>query len=486
MSTNVAILTNFMEFNPGNSLTGIVIDQAHMLCREGHRVAIFVNEQFNPKYNEDSGLKRILDLFPRQLFLRKKTKFINLIDYQTENDLSKEHNEQGEEAGEVFAKEFIRENIHVVYTHDFIFTGWNLPYSRALRACQAKLNREKHSTVFYHWVHSVPSAYRDWWNISNYGNNHLIVFPNRTAIMQVAENFQTTPAHIRIIPHIKDIRTWYDFSFESMDLIDHHPSIIESEFVQVYPCSTDRLSAKQLDVVIRIFAEFKKMGHSVCLVAANQWATGLQPMENVARFASIAFNHGLEYGTDFLFTSEYLSNPNRAKQIYECRRREELEEVLGIMQTVGEVPDDWQLQGDTVEEQQMLLCEFLRPYARGISRRMLRELQLCSNLFIFPTVEESFGLVGPESSFSGCLNVNNRSLTMLSEVMGPMAPAFDFGSYHMIHKETKDQSYIRQVAIAIIQRLYMNESVMTKTFCRRRYNMNNIYRNHYLPMTLLY
>lgn len=485
MPTNVALLTNFMEFNPGHSLTGIVIDQAHMLVRHGHKVFIYVSEQFNPKYNEDSGLSGILKKYPGQLQIQEKTKFMHLIDYTTQEDITPDHVRQAREWGEDLALDLIDNNIHVVYTHDFIFTGWNLPFAQALKTTQDLFYSEDYYCAFYHWIHSVPSAHRDWWNIEKYGPNHQIVFPNRTTIMQVAENFNTTPARVRIIPHIKDIRTWYDFSSRTMDFLDKYPSILSSDVVQVYPCSTDRLSAKQLDIVIRIFGEFKKMKMNVCLIAANQWATGRQPMENIRKYTHLAVQQGLEYGKEFLFTSEFLSHEDIAEEIYACDTDSGLDEVREKMKGMGIVPKGWQQQGETLEEKQMTLCEFVRPYARGIDRRMLRELQLCSSLFVFPTKEESFGLVGPESSFSGCLNVNNRSLTMMSEVMGHMAPSFDFGSFHMIHEPTQDQGYIHQVAVAILHRLFMNESVLTKNYCRIRYNMDHLYFRYYKPLTLL-
>lgn len=481
----VAILTNFMDFNPGYSLSGIVVDQALMLLRNGHKVHVFVNEQFNDSYNDDARINTLLNNYSDKFFIQKKTKFMHLTDYKTKESITQDHKMEAMDAGAMLAQALEDIGAETVYTHDWIFTGWNLPYSFALKMADKKLMEKSISVKWYHWIHSVPSANSDWWRLEEYGSLHCLVFPNRTSIMQVVEQFHTTPAKARIIPHIKDIRTWYDFSQRTMEFIDYCPDLMESSIIQIYPCSSDRLDAKQLDIVIRIFGFFKKLGNNVCLVAANQWATGKQPMQNVQKYIALAHSVDLQYGKDFLFTSEYLSDPDFGKLIYLAPDEKALQKLLLEGKRKKYCPQEWGLQGDDLQTRKDSLCEWVRPYAKGIDRRMLRELQLLSSVFIFPTREESFGLVGPESAYSGCLNINNRSLIMMSEVMGHMAPAFDFGSHHLNHPPSKEDDYLRAVALAIIARLNMNESVQTKIHCRTRYSMDNIYTKFYLPLTLV-
>jgi len=425
----VAILTNFAEFNPGYSLTGIVVDQAQMLLKNNHKVIIYVNESYNNKFDEAAGLVDLASKYGDQLIIERKTRFMHLKDYVLD-DMNDDHKELSAEAGDIFFHSFLEHGVTIVLTHDFIFTGWNLPYFHAIIDTNNKLRSAQIPTGWFHWVHSVPSGNRDWWSLDKLGFNHSVVFPNKTEIMRVAESFKIPSARVKIIPHIKDIRNWYDFSDETNEILDRYTRIMDSEIVQVYPCSTDRLEAKQLGIVIELFAIMKiKTKVPVFLVIANQWATGRQRKEDIQKYIDHAETIGLIYERDFIFTSEL---------------KEE--------------------------------------YAIGISRKIIRELQLISNLFVFPTREESFGLVGPEAAFSGAMVVTNRSLHMMQEVMSIHPPSFDFGSFSQKVDALDDPGYIEAVAMAILNRLYSNEAIMTKTYCRMKYNMDSIYTRYYLPV----
>lgn len=435
---NVAILTNFMDFNPGYSLSGIVVDQALMLLKNGHKVYLFVNEQYNDKYDVPARLTFLSNVYENKFFILRKTKFMHLVDYRTKEDLLEDHKKAAKEAGFVFANLIKKYDIRSIYTHDFIFTGWNLPYSLAIKEASKIINENEYICYFFHWIHSVPSTNFDWWNLNKYGHNHFIVYPNRTEIQRIVEQFRTNISKVKIIPHIKDPRTWYDFGENSCDFIDQYPQIMSRDIIKIYPCSTDRLSAKQLHIVIKIFSFFKQLDVSNFLVIANQWATGKQSKENIELYKKLGNDYGLIYNDDFVFTSDFKDKYNK------------------------------------------------NSFENGIPRKMLRELQLLSSLFIFPTLEESFGLVGPEAALSGALCVTNRTLNMMYEVMGHTTPSFDFGSHHQdkIMQNVNDDRYLKSVAYAILSRLFFNESVMTKIYCRKRYNMDILYNTCYLPMTL--
>lgn len=430
---NIAILTNFNEFNPGYSLTGIVVDQAEMLARYGHKVFIFVNEQFNDKFNEDIGLSLLLMKYSDKIVLIPKTVFMHLKDYNSKLDLSEEH-KAGAEKQAFLIKSFIEDNnVKAVLTHDFIFTGWNLPYAVAIKEAQKQMKRSQ--VRWLHWVHSIPSSTKDWWFLDSYPGHNYIVFPTRSEVNRVAESFNTKQHKVLLIPHIKDIRTWYNFSEETKRIIDAYPNLMNASVVQVYPCSSDRLHAKQLHLLIRMFGYMKEANSKVFLLAANQWATGKQRKEDLNKYIELAGHCGLNYGDDFAFTSEYYENDSR-------------------------------------------------PYEIGISKRILRELQLLSSLFIFPTMEESFGLVAPEAAFSGAMMVINKSLPLLTEVVGLNAAQYDFGSFCTTPVRLEDEDYLKAITYSILGRMNISETVMTKIYCRIRYNMDNIYHQYYLPYIL--
>ena len=417
----IAILTCFMSFPAGYSLTGIVRDQVVMLNKYGHDVHVFVNEKFN---NSDS--KSNIEL-PEYTKIEKKIPFTHLTDYHAMADISAEHKLVKNNTSVMLQNEL--KDYDIVFTHDFLFTGWNLPYG--LACVEASKNADLKNVRWMHWVHSIPSAGYDWWNSRFFGGYHKIIYPNDTDRLRVAEAYRGRINDVRVIPHIKDLRTLCAFSQESIEYLDFYPDIMKNDIVQVYPASVDRLKAKGIHELISIFSNFKRMGYSVCLVIANQWATGKQQREDTEVYKKLASREDLKVGHDLIFTSDY----DKGK------------------------------------------------YGVGIPQKMLRELFMCSNLFIFPTREESFGLALPEAVLAGgVLPVLNKSLTMQTEVSGFNALYFNFGSYENAFSPEVPELYYRDLASIILGRLQQSESLLSKTYMRQRYNYDNIYNKYYAPV----
>jgi glycosyltransferase involved in cell wall biosynthesis len=410
----VAICTNFFESNPGYSLTGIAADQLEMFKRHDIDATLFVCEGYNDKYDAWHSDVDISATVPRG----------HLKDYRHRAELTPEHVEFKNRIRDWLLKEV--SNYDVAITHDFVYTGWNMPYAIAIKEAVPLMR-----TKWLHWIHSLPTSQFDWWRIREYqpnGAHKLVCFAPSVRLLY-AEQFQGVMEDVVVIPHIKDLRTFWDFHPDTMEFIDDHPQIMQAEVVQVYPASCDRLTAKKVEDVIQIFAGFKRRNIPVCLVIANQWATGRQQKERIDKYNDIATNLGLQVGHDFIWTSE------------------------------------WKKQ-----------------YELGLTKQVLRELMLCSNMFIFPTREESFGLVGPEAALSGTFPCYNASLSVLQDMFQGAALHMPFGSWNNQHHVDDHAQYLDEVAKIIISRITRNEMWRTKTIARTEYNMDAVYLKYYEPI----
>jgi len=409
----IAILTSFTEFNPGYSLTGIVRDQIRMLNEAGHEVTLFVCANYSDDKYQGPDDCNILKVMPKSA----------LVDYQSVEDISSDHLKTVSDTFDALVN--CLEGFDIVFTHDLIFQGWFLPYALGIKMASDKLPGVR---GWLHWIHSIPSGQRDWWDIKSYGKNHKLIFPNKTDLVRVAEQYRGELNDVRCIPHIKDPRSWFGFCEQTLDIIDKVPALLTADFVQVLPASVDRLSAKRVLEVMKIFANLKYCGCSVCLLIANQWATTKTHKECISNYEFYAHNCNLERRQDFAFSS-----------------------------TLGD-------------------------YEIGLPQQAIRDLLLLSNLFVFPSREESFGLVVAESGLSGALLVLNRSLQMQMEISGMTGLYFDFGSYTNNFNVVDEEKYYLDIAKIIIGKAEQDNAIKSKTFFRQHNNWTALYKSAYLPI----
>jgi glycosyltransferase involved in cell wall biosynthesis len=418
MSYKIAILTNFMDLSSGYSLTGIVTDQYRLLKKYGHDVRLVVNERWREDKNPD------YEVF-------KGLKFMHLKDYY-QDVLDEVHSKDLPATIELMKQALTWPDgtqADFACSHDLVFQGWFLPYLHAIRA----VNPEFPNLKWLHWIHSVPTGRRPYWKVI--GKNHKLIYPNMTDALRCAEEFRGQIDDVRVIHHIKDPRVFGNFSDLTNRMIDEW-DLLSADIMQTYPMSSDRFSAKGLQHVIKIFENFKNMGKEVRLVIANQWGNVDKYREQCR---SIQKNSTLT-GNELCFTSQF--------DMYEDAKTK---------QQRGK----WEL---------------------GVPARVVQELQAISNLFIFPTREESFGLVLPEAALQGQLLVLNDSLSMMKEVSGLNALYFSFGSFHINHNIENPDQYYRDIALVIIGKMDRELGIRAKTFMKKMYNADHIYKAEVEPL----
>ncbi|MBI4962512.1 MAG: glycosyltransferase family 4 protein [Desulfomonile tiedjei] len=409
----IAILTNLRDLHDAYSLTSVVRHQVAMLCRYGHDVTVFASETFQDKtININSRYQCPVEpIIPAY----------EEIEYARLQDLTEDHQRIASQTSQIVSQRL--SDFDLAVTHDWLFTAWNLPLAESVRLSKDQTRHVR----FLHWIHSVPSEGFNWWGIKRYGRNHKLIYPNRIDRVRVATMFGGDSRHVRTVPHATDLRLLFDFCDETWNVIDAYPSLMQAQFVQVYPVSGARLSQKGLSKLILLFKALKSKGFSVCLLIADSNATGRVPRDDLEPYKRMAERNGLSK-REFGFTSDL-------------------------------------------------------NYERGLPRHILRELMQCANLFIYPTEAESFGLTLPEACLAGgVLPVLNRSLSVLMGTSGGYGLFFDFGSAEKCFEPQDEREYYQWMADMIVARAKEDDCWQARTFMRQTYNIDTIYRGYYAPL----
>lgn len=349
---------------------------------------------------------------PSELQLRAIIPVYNQRDYNATGELSKEHETLSNRVAEILMDRC--KDLDVIFTHDIIFTGWHLPLNLAIHKAAGFM-----SPYWFHWIHSIPGLpKRDFWRVPPNGK---IVYPNHSDRIRCAENFGVDSGNILVIPHSMDPRNFLMSSYEAKKLTAKY-SLLDTEVLQTFPVPTDRMEHKGIHQVIEVLGKLKEHGKTVKLVVVNAWCTTPALKEKVNEVQRFATSRGLnEY--EVIFTSK----------------------------------------------------EF--PHSAGMDNAVVRDLMLISNLFICPTKSETFGLTIAEAALCGQLLALNANLPALRELANPAnALYFTFGSFQEKVDNSDWPRFYGDIARIIAHRMDSDESIKAKTWYRRKYSMDAVWR----------
>lgn len=435
----VAILTCLTDFSPAFSPTGIILDQARALRRAGYDYELLCLKMFNPQDRaavEAEGL--------RVSFRLANTK---LHDYRP--DEPPRPDSDGEPGFErqaeiIFAGDDSGEGYHtalapfdVIITHDIMFLSWFLPHNKAIRRC-VELWPEKR---WLHWVHSGP------WFPSNvvYPStlrhqgcpNSLYVFLNHHQRQDLANMLGITVHDIAVVYNTKDIRDVYGFAPETCALIDTY-RLLDHQILQVYAFSTPRWVSKGVRQLLRIFGAWKQMGLRAKLVLVNAHCGQEENRVEVRLIEEYARGCGLTVDEDVVLTSRFAHSRRRAAD-----------------------------------------AEAYRHWNYSVPQRVVRELTLIANVFIFPSVSECCSLIQAENAIAGKFIVLNRDFPAMLE----------FSNNHVLHYQFTANDpdlnpvYYECVAQEVWSHLSVDATFQNTTHARTRlYNRDWIWKHQFEPL----
>lgn len=406
----IGICTAFSAMLDFYSLTSVLLSQIKMIVESGHRVFLIVMNDFGwhnmpawAKQYENDGKLVIIPCIPA----------FNKIDYMSRADITEEH-EKVLVPKIVSALKVETRGLDAVFTHDLLFTGWNLPIGLAVNeVC------DESTAPWFHWIHSVPGGSRDYWRLPN---NSYLVYPNNEDRVRCAENFKTWKENVLVIPHCCDLRDFAMTSEFAKKLVSQY-DVFGADIVQVYPIPTDRADAKGIPWVIKMMAMFKNLGQKVRLIVPNAWCTVPQHRDTVDRYYDMGKNLGLN-DSEIIFTSK--AYPER--------------EV-------------------------------------GLPMSDVKDLAMCGNIFICPTTSETFGLSLAEAAALGNLLILNDDLPMLKDICGGVGNAIwaKFGSafYKTSHKDP--DRYIHDICQIVLHHIDNSHEFKSKRHYRQNYRREAVW-----------
>ena len=253
-----------------------------------------------------------------------------------------------------------------VITHDLLLVSQYVNFATAIH----QVGKIK-AFAWIHQIHSCVGARPAMTVRASLPPGHFLAVVNETGVDSAADYYQCDPARVLVLPNSRDIATWGTTAAAEKILGAANP--LAADFAQVLPLSMPRANAKGLDHVLRTHAALRALGRSTSLIVADAHCTTAA----VIKMKGAYKDQAKALGVDVVFVSDIL--PDRANV--------------------------------------------------GADAATIRALFDATNVFVFPSVSESSGLVALEALVTGntlWVNSNVPALHQLVAVTGAGAGAYEW------------------------------------------------------------
>jgi hypothetical protein len=346
----------------------------------------------------------------------------------------------------------ILEGVDVVITHDVIYQNACLKHNFAARRVASKNPNIK----WLHWIHSATSPVtlanlRDYFSdeylslVADPFPNSKYVFFNHWSIPRIANNFGVEDKDVAVVHHPTDVYEILGVSDEIKDFSEKN-KLLDADVVCTYPCRLDR--GKQVEYVIKTIASLKNFDLKVRIICADFHSTGGDKVTYRDDLKKIAIDYKLAQG-ELIFTSE-------------------------------EKP----------------------AWSYEMPHKSVCELQALSNVFIMPSVSESYSLVTQEAGMTRQVVVTNQDFPPFRDIFGPNIIERKFSSNVDIlsgldgNTTTKygpneaspeerfahEKKYHIGTAGKILARLLDNGPMQLSQFLRQNRNLNKVFKKELEPL----
>lgn len=340
----------------------------------------------------------------------------------------------------------------VVITHDVIYQNAALKHNFAARRIAEKYPQLR----WLHWIHSATSPVTlsnlkpyfqdEYLNlVSKPFPNSFYVFFNDYSVPRVAKNFGVSEDVVRVVHHPSDLTEVYGLSSDVASLCKEK-DVFSADVICVYPVRLDR--GKQVQYVIKTIACLKSIGLKVKVIIVDFHSTGGDKVTYRDELKAMAIDWGLN-SEDIIWTSE-----------------------------------------------------FLPAWHAEIPHMDVMALMRLANVFIMPSVSESYSLITQEAGLNKVVAVLNFDFPPFRDIFGPNAiyrkyssnidvmsgedgnTNTQYGPNNISPEERKNHEriYHTETAEMIYAKLRSYKDLGLSTMLRKFRNLNYIFKKELEPL----
>lgn len=350
------------------------------------------------------------------------------------------------------ALEEVLKDTDIVITHDIVYQNACLKHNFAARKIAAKYPKIK----WLHWIHSATSpqvlsavrpifgdVYQE--EVKKPFPNSYYVFFNHYSIPRIAENFGIPEDMVRVVHHPSDLKSVYGLS-DQIEQFVKEKKIASADAICVYPIRLDR--GKQVQFVIKTMAMIKEFGLTVRTIIVDFHSTGGDKIDYRDELKAMAIDWGLN-SEELIWTSE--TYDNWASEMKH-------DDVMGLMRL--------------------------------------------SNVFIMPSVSESYSLITQEAGMNKVVAVLNFDFPPFRDIFGPNAiyrkyssnvdimngmdgdTTTQYGPGKASPEERKmyERNYHKETAGMIVAKLSSYKDMALSIFLRKYRNLDYIFKHELEPL----
>ncbi len=421
----VALMTLFNGLDSSYSLVNVVKDQLTMLLKHDIKVKILVSEQCDLSHLEGIFASSQIEwcLITNSINGER----IKWIDYSLPSDSL--HSSFNEEVN-IISKSLLQhlQDVDICFLHDILFQGWHYIHNIAIRQVSNSLT----NLNFISFTHSFPLIRPKNPSPHLLGfytplRNTKYVYPTSSGLTPLASQYCVPEGYCHVVSNSLSLMA---FCTPEVRTLHEEVNLTDCKILVIYPA---RLTpAKQHNYLMHLVGSiYKNIEPSIKIVFCDFPSMDIDELDYKSTLISIANSYGMA-DKQVVFSSEH-------------------------------------------------------GFKNGFPRKSVMDLFSLSNLFICPSYSESFGLTVLEAASRGNYIVLNNLVPALNELsahipshlMSWRAKTFEG---EVTPNYINDEEYYLKHARDIVEEMFENPVIQSKTNVRTRYSLDWIWKNQLEPL----